>query len=99
MVTHVGAQVGGIVVAAVCLLLIVIGNYLGKTRSMFLGGVRTPWTLSSEYSWQRTHSLAGKLFVLSGALGFVAAFMFATMLAAAIRDADTSVCPGGNRRP
>ncbi len=56
---HAGIQVGGVVIAAVCLLMIVIGNYLGKTRSMFLGGVRTPWTLSSEYSWQRTHSLAG----------------------------------------
>jgi uncharacterized membrane protein len=69
---HPGVQVGGIVIAGVCLFMIVIGNYLGKTRSMFLGGVRTPWTLSSEYSWQRTHSLAGKLFILSGALGFAA---------------------------
>jgi uncharacterized membrane protein len=70
---HAGVRVGGVVIGAVCLLMIVIGNYLGKTRSMFLGGVRTPWTLSSEYSWQRTHSLAGKLFIASGALGFVAA--------------------------
>lgn len=69
---HAGIQVGGVVIAAVCLLMIVIGNYLGKTRSMFLGGVRTPWTLSSEYSWQRTHSLAGKLFIASGVLGFAA---------------------------
>jgi uncharacterized membrane protein len=70
--THAGIQVGGIVIGAVCLLLIVIGNYLGKTRSMFLGGVRTPWTLSSEYSWQRTHGLAGKLFIASGIAGFAA---------------------------
>ncbi|HEY4943462.1 MAG TPA: SdpI family protein [Rhizomicrobium sp.] len=70
---HRGVEVGSIVVACVCLLMIVFGNYLGKTRSMFLGGVRTPWTLSSEYSWQRTHSLAGKLFISAGALGFAAA--------------------------
>ncbi|MBS0470805.1 MAG: SdpI family protein [Proteobacteria bacterium] len=71
---HAGAPFGNLIEAAVSLLLIVIGNYLGKTRSMFLGGVRTPWTLSSEYSWQRTHSLAGKLFIAVGAIGFAAAF-------------------------
>ena len=59
-------DVGTVVVAAVSMLFVVIGNYIGKTRSMFLGGVRTPWTLTSEFSWQRTHSLAGKLFVLTG---------------------------------
>ena len=73
---HAGAGVGGVIIPAVCLLMIVIGNYLGKTRSMFLGGIRTPWSLTSEYSWQRTHSLAGKLFMLAGMAGFVAVFMF-----------------------
>ena len=70
---HTGTSVSNVVVATVCLLIIVVGNYLGKTRSMFLAGVRTPWTLTSEYSWQRTHSLAGKLFIAAGALGFAAA--------------------------
>jgi len=73
MSLHTGTNVSNVVVAAVCLLIIVVGNYLGKTRSMFLVGVRTPWTLTSEYSWQRTHSLAGKLFIAAGALGFAAA--------------------------
>jgi uncharacterized membrane protein len=44
----------------------VLGNYLGKTRSNFFAGVRTPWTLSSEYSWEKTHRLAGRLFVVTG---------------------------------
>ncbi|MEI9994858.1 MAG: SdpI family protein [Rhizomicrobium sp.] len=90
---HAGLRVGSVILAAVCLLLIVIGNYMGKTRSMFLGGVRTPWTLSSEYSWQRTNSLAGKMFVAAGAVGFAAAValpgreashVFLTAIAAAI---------------
>lgn len=71
-VLHAGVQVGSVIIAAVCLMMIVMGNYMGKTRSMFLSGVRTPWTLSSEYSWQRTHALAGKLFIAAGALGFAA---------------------------
>jgi uncharacterized membrane protein len=48
------------------IMLIVIGNYLGKTRSNFFVGIRTPWTLSSEAVWQKTHRLAGKLFMISG---------------------------------
>lgn len=70
---HPAMRMGNTVLAVASLLILVVGNYLGKTRSMFLGGVRTPWTPSSEYSWQRTHSLAGKLFIAAGAVGFAAA--------------------------
>jgi uncharacterized membrane protein len=72
---HAAVPTGAFVAGAVSLLMIVIGNYLGKTRSMFFGGIRTPWSLSSEYSWQRTHSLTGKLFVAAGVAGFVAAIV------------------------
>lgn len=44
-------------------LFLVIGNFLGKVRSNFMFGVRTPWTLSSELSWNKTHRLAGWTFV------------------------------------
>lgn len=47
-------------------LFIVIGNYLGKTRSNWFFGIRTPWTLSSDRSWARTHRLGGLLFVAVG---------------------------------
>jgi immunity protein, SdpI family len=47
-------------------LFIVIGNYLPKVRSTYLVGIRTPWTLTSELSWDRTHRLGGRLFVLGG---------------------------------
>ena len=78
---HYRVNVGSVVLASVSLLFMVIGNYLGKSRSNFFAGVRTPWTLSSEYSWQRTHILAGRLFIAAGALGF------ATTLALPVRDA------------
>jgi len=54
------------------LLFVVIGNYLGKIRSNFVIGIRTPWTLSSELSWNKTHRLGGKLFALLGILLIVA---------------------------
>jgi len=48
------------------LLLIAIGNQLGKSRSNFFLGVRTPWTLCSETAWIKTNRLAGKLLVAYG---------------------------------
>jgi uncharacterized membrane protein len=29
-------------------------------------GVRTPWTLTSDLSWDRTNRLVGRLFVIAG---------------------------------
>jgi uncharacterized membrane protein len=48
------------------LLFVVMGNVLTTVRSNFLFGVRTPWTLTSDLSWDRTHRLVGRLFVLAG---------------------------------
>ncbi len=48
------------------ILFVVIGNVLGKVRSNFMFGVRTPWTLSSDLSWNKTHRLVGRLFVVLG---------------------------------
>jgi len=52
--------------AGIGLLFIVIGNYLPKTRYNYVMGIRSPWTLSSEEVWDRTHRLAGPLHVLLG---------------------------------
>jgi immunity protein, SdpI family len=56
-------------------MLILIGNQLGKSRSMYLIGLRTPWTLASEDVWIRTHRLAGKLMVAGGLVMIVAALL------------------------
>lgn len=56
------------IVAAVGGLFVVLGNYLGKLRSNYFVGIRTPWTLSSELSWNRTHRLGGRLMVVIGLL-------------------------------
>ncbi len=59
------------IIPALCILFVGIGNYLGKTRSNWFGGVRTPWTMSSDYSWDKTNRVAGYMFMLSGAATFV----------------------------
>jgi uncharacterized membrane protein len=48
------------------ILFIVLGNYMGKIKSNWFVGVRTPWTLSSEENWNKTNRMSGKMFVLSG---------------------------------
>lgn len=54
-------------------LLIFIGNYMGKLRPTWFVGIRSPWTLSSKESWNKTHRLGGRVFVLFGLALVVAA--------------------------
>lgn len=56
-------------------MLLLVGNQLGKSRSMYLIGLRTPWTLASEEVWIRTHRLAGKLMVSAGLILAIAALL------------------------
>jgi uncharacterized membrane protein len=55
----------------IAMLLLVLGNYIGKTRSTFLFGIRTPWTLSSEQVWRKTHRLAGFGLVATGLFSLI----------------------------
>jgi len=59
---------------AVSILMMFIGNYLGKLRRNFWAGIRTPWTLASDVVWERTHRLGGWLFVLAGLIGVITSF-------------------------
>jgi uncharacterized membrane protein len=51
---------------AVGLLLVVLGNSLGKVRQNGVVGIRTPWTLADEEVWARTNRVGGWLIVLAG---------------------------------
>ncbi len=62
-------------------LFMVIGNFLGKTRSSWFFGIRTPWTLSSDLSWARTHRMGRWVFVASGAAIIVTTILFGGMAA------------------
>jgi uncharacterized membrane protein len=55
-----------VVSLGVAAMLLVIGNVMGKIRPNWFVGVRTPWTLSSKTSWNKTHRLAGWLFMVMG---------------------------------
>ncbi|MDO4187605.1 MAG: SdpI family protein [Lachnospiraceae bacterium] len=54
---------------------IVIGNYLPKMKQSYIVGIKIPWTLSDEDNWNKTHRLAGFLWVISGIVLMAAAFI------------------------
>jgi uncharacterized membrane protein len=60
--------VGVAIPLMVGVLFIIIGNYMGKIKSNWFVGIKTPWTLSSEEVWNKTHRFGGKMFILSGIL-------------------------------
>jgi len=60
------ADINTIVPLTIGVLLIILGNYLGKLRRNFFLGIRTPWTLASEEVWNRTHRVGGYVFFFAG---------------------------------
>jgi uncharacterized membrane protein len=55
-------------------LFIAIGFMLRKAKRNFFIGIRTPWTLSSDSVWDKTHQLGSILFMASGALAIIGGF-------------------------
>ena len=45
-----------------------LGELLSRAKMNWFVGIRTPWTMSSEEVWNRTHRLGGKLFKLCGVI-------------------------------
>ena len=53
---------------------IIIGNYLPKTKQTYTVGIRIPWTLDNEENWNKTHRLAGFVWVVCGVVVFASSF-------------------------
>jgi len=64
-----------IMVGTIGIVLAAVGNQLGKSRSMYLVGLRTPWTLDDDEVWVRSNRLAGKLIVAGGIAMAIAALL------------------------
>ena len=56
-------------------LFIFIGYMLRQAKRNFFIGIRTPWTLSSDTVWNKTHQLGSVLFMVSGAFAFIGSFL------------------------
>lgn len=51
---------------AVGVIFMILGNFMQRVRSNFFIGIRTPWTLSSDEVWKKTHRFSGKLYFIGG---------------------------------
>ncbi len=74
---NLGCQINvGIAVASLIgLMMVILGAYMGKIKSNWFVGIRTPWTLSSENNWDKTHRVGGRCFVIFGLLIIIAPFL------------------------
>ena len=64
------------VICVMCgMLFMMIGNMMPKFRQNYFCGFRTPWTLSNEIVWMKTHRLGGRLYVVAGLIGVCGALI------------------------
>lgn len=60
-----------VILPAVGILIFYVGMLLPKTKRNWFVGIRTPWTISSDHVWQKTHELGGTLFKVLGVIIFL----------------------------
>lgn len=68
-------QVGRLAPVSIGLLFLFLGTLLPRFQSNFFFGIRTPWTLSSDTVWTRTHQVGGYVMGLMGLLLITAGIM------------------------
>ncbi|MEZ5472344.1 MAG: SdpI family protein [Marinicella sp.] len=62
------------IMVGIGILFVLIGNYLSKVPKNFFLGIRTPWTLSSDEVWYKTHRLGSWTFIACGFLVILGGF-------------------------
>ena len=63
-----------IVPIGIGILFFYIGILCENAKRNWFIGIRTPWTLSSERVWEKTHKIGGKLFKIAGVIAFFGVF-------------------------
>jgi uncharacterized membrane protein len=61
-------QVGIVSPILIGMMMVILGNFLGKVKPNWWMGIRTPWTLSSDTVWNKTHRVGGYAFIIFGIL-------------------------------
>ena len=65
-------------------LFLVLGFILPKCKQNYTIGIKLPWTLHDEENWDKTHKLAGKLWIYGGIIMVVSGLFNLTFLFMAI---------------
>jgi len=64
-------DLGQFMMPALGILFIFVGILLKKAKRNFFIGIRTPWTLSSDFVWDKTHKLGSILFIFLGIISIL----------------------------
>jgi uncharacterized membrane protein len=67
-------NMGTAVLPAIGLIFVFAGMMMRKAKRNYFIGIRTPWTLSSDWVWEQTHRVGSVLFILLGLLSLLGAF-------------------------
>ena len=76
-IARIAAALGGV-------LFLVVGDVIPRVRSNFMFVIRTPWTLSSDRVWARTHRLAGYTMTAAGGVMMLSARFASTEILGAV---------------
>lgn len=68
-------KVNILVPALVGVVFVVIGNFMPKVKRNYTVGIKLPWTLHSDVVWEKTHRLAGYLWMLGGVFIIASSFL------------------------
>lgn len=68
-------RMGTLVPVLVGGLFVIIGGLMERMPPSWFMGIRTPWTLSNDEVWRKTHQVGGVCFILAGLLLMIAGFV------------------------
>jgi len=64
-------NMGIFIMPAIGIIFYYSGILMEKSKRNWFIGIRTPWTLSSENVWNKTHKIGSKLFKIAGVITFI----------------------------
>lgn len=76
--------IGLFVPSLIGIMFIIMGALMPRIKPNWFMGIRTPWTMSSEEVWNKTHQFGGKVFIVGGILFALIPFFPASFRAPAL---------------
>lgn len=68
-------QAGTVAMLFLGFIFTISGNYLPKCKQSYTVGIKLPWTLEDSENWNKTHTLAGKIWFAGGIIIIATSFL------------------------
>src|SRR3989344_6087341 len=72
-------DIAHLITPAIALIFVTLGALLPLIKRNWFIGIRTPWTISSDLVWDKTHRIGSWLFMLAGLVTFGATYTSPTI--------------------